>query len=251
MRSTCSAKVYPRGCGGTDPKETKPYSLKGLSPRMRGNQGARPLQVNALRSIPAGAGEPLPASVPRRRAEVYPRGCGGTRLSRSTAVAVSGLSPRVRGNRVGSDHPDERPGSIPAGAGEPIRQGRRGICSEVYPRGCGGTPGGPAASQSCRGLSPRVRGNPRKERVCRGCSWVYPRGCGGTQSIEKYGVIEPGLSPRVRGNPVPCRDPGLVDGSIPAGAGEPFSIHRSAASLEVYPRGCGGTASAKRLMQSS
>ena len=51
--------VYPRVCGGTVGGGCVPYSLGGLSPRVRGNL---PMRVSAARvsgSIPACAGEPL------------------------------------------------------------------------------------------------------------------------------------------------------------------------------------------------
>ena len=134
---------------------------EGLSPRVRGNRHA------AIRSP-----DPFP---------VYPRACGGTlptvaagslrdgsiparagEPALSPAVALRGLSPRVRGNR----HPSElacpgngglsprvrgnRPAwanrtkprrSIPARAGEPSRTSARGTLNQggVYPRACGGT----------------------------------------------------------------------------------------------------------------
>ena len=51
-------------------------------------------------SIPACAGEPLPwlpRSSPRW---VYPRVCGGTICGAEPMTVTSGLSPRVRGNRI-------------------------------------------------------------------------------------------------------------------------------------------------------
>ena len=98
------------------------------------------MRVVTLRSIPACAGEPTGTCITRRLMRVYPRVCGGTgghatdqeRVVRSipacagepaTATpgpgAMSGLSPRVRGNL-----------SLSAPASLPLR---------VYPRVCGGT----------------------------------------------------------------------------------------------------------------
>ena len=71
----------------------------------------------------------------------------------------------------------------------------------VYPRVCGGTPSRSAMAAIRQGLSPRVRGNPRRSRqylpdggsipACAGeppvddlfIRWrrVYPRVCGGTR----------------------------------------------------------------------
>ena len=53
--------------------------LKGLSPRVRGNQA-------------------LPVDQALRK--VYPRVCGGTITHHATRCARRGLSPRVRGNQT-------------------------------------------------------------------------------------------------------------------------------------------------------
>ena len=52
-------KVYPRVCGGTQLADSIAHHLKGLSPRVRGNQLFE-ITVDGTRgSIPACAGEPL------------------------------------------------------------------------------------------------------------------------------------------------------------------------------------------------
>ena len=141
------------------------------------------------RSIPACAGEPCLSSPQAMGAyeRVYPRVCGGTQTAVEAAQQLprTGLSPRVRGNRISC----RCIGDTPA--------------SGVYPRVCGGTvhdglrqllDGGLSPrvrgnylaayawdSQRSAGLSPRVRGN-RSARVM-GDSYiatVYPRVCGGT-----------------------------------------------------------------------
>ena len=73
------------------------------------------------------------------RTTVYPRVCGGTRSTQSATEKDTGLSPRVRGNRLGCPHQPMDIGSIPACAGEPcaVRECQRN--HGVYPRVCGGT----------------------------------------------------------------------------------------------------------------
>ena len=111
--------VYPRVCGGTRRDHRRPSVRLGLSPRVRGNLDSRGDHADARGSIPACAGEPpgpIGAAAPCR---VYPRVCGGTMPSMPRAVEMTGLSPRVRGNRP---HPQLGVcafGSIPACAGEP------------------------------------------------------------------------------------------------------------------------------------
>ena len=71
--------------------------------------------------------------------KVYPRACGGTLKKLSMDHLLQGLSPRLRGNvgrRLTGWHVG---GSIPALAGERVRdEARNGAC-RVYPRACGGT----------------------------------------------------------------------------------------------------------------
>ena len=70
---------------------------------------------------------------------------------------------------------------------------------------------------------------------------VYPRGCGGTSKSHVALPWFGGLSPRVRGN---LQKTGLLtveQWSIPAGAGEPWTLRGRIAGSGVYPRGCGGT----------
>ncbi len=116
---TGTGGVYPRGCGGT--ALTAPHHIldTGLSPRVRGNLSSRSSTRQVERSIPAGAGEPRRSPAARRRAWVYPRGCGGTRHTCLLVTRPSGLSPRVRGNHADPRVAHEVIRSIPAGAGEP------------------------------------------------------------------------------------------------------------------------------------
>ena len=74
-------------------------------------------------------------------------------------VNAAGLSPRVRGNLCKKLRDLWPEGSIPAGAGEPDCRIHIYLAVWVYPRGCGGTNSRRRNGNSCRGLSPRVRGN--------------------------------------------------------------------------------------------
>ncbi len=70
--------VYPRVCGGTVRQVRGKPTLRGLSPRVRGNLGFHAGQDALLRSIPACAGEPRLPCRAGCLVEVYPRVCGGT-----------------------------------------------------------------------------------------------------------------------------------------------------------------------------
>ena len=190
-----------------------------------------------LGSIPACAGEPRWKCSWTGTNTVYPRVCGGTKALETAGRKVSGLSPRVRGNRS------------PWGR------------LTVYPRVCGGTAPAMVVGALTLGLSPRVRGNrcppvsstnsPGSIPACAGepvvwvrlCPFspVYPRVCGGTWPTAAPRASSWGLSPRVRGNRGRhCRSFSSI-GSIPACAGEPWPRQLAPFLPPVYPRVCGGT----------
>ena len=217
--------VYPRACGGTSPRPHRNRGRHGLSPRVRGNPYNKLRHWSIRGSIPARAGEPGTRTDRRTAAPVYPRACGGTYTVAPSAAVPSGLSPRVRGNHRPADDGHRLERSIPARAGEPPPAPTSRFDSPVYPRACGGTGNLVQTIGYQEGLSPRVRGNPRK-RVGRQsprrsiparageprllAAWngqvaVYPRACGGTARIIRRGRQLTGLSPRVRGNLVVVR----------------------------------------------
>ena len=175
--------VYPRVCGGTCCSGRRAQSPRGLSPRVRGNPGDDAVRLAVQRSIPACAGEPVCYGLRTVRPEVYPRVCGGTQHVHPVAVAVRGLSPRVRGNPAPPPATRRCPGSIPACAGEPGRRCTAAPAGQVYPRVCGGTRAAFRSATSSHGLSPRVRGNPD----------------GVVQANQRVGSI-----PACAGEPRPC-----------------------------------------------
>ena len=193
-------KVYPRVCGGTAVGKGIVIRRRGLSPRVRGNRGRAARGGDGGRSIPACAGEPPIALGGALLVAVYPRVCGGTAVRERGYLLTEGLSPRVRGNRIPGRSGAYQDGSIPACAGEPALPARTPSPARVYPRVCGGTLASPPAAHTRTGLSPRVRGNPRRNwkstshkgsiPACAGepagqpsrriPGRVYPRVCGGT-----------------------------------------------------------------------
>ena len=213
-------RVYPRVCGGTRTVARIPSVFSGLSPRVRGNPGRYLRCPLSLRSIPACAGEPPRRAGSPLRCPVYPRVCGGTRVTLVEQTSDKGLSPRVRGNQPASAGGAGGRWSIPACAGEPARLFPAGPGEEVYPRVCGGTLDVVAMRITDPGLSPRVRGNrrrgyqpvgqqgsipacagePRTSTSLNPASRVYPRVCGGTNVSGLDPAHDGGLSPRVRGN---------------------------------------------------
>ena len=196
---------------------------------MRGNpRGARGL-LPFPRSIPACAGEPSTPQGIATASRVYPRVCGGTALSLSKWPALTGLSPRVRGNPT-LEVPVNTPiGSIPACAGEPHEFLTHIQPVGVYPRVCGGTPATAPTTRSLQGLSPRVRGNPLPYLTT-----CWPLGsipaCAGEPFPCKVGVPYAAVYPRVCG------------GTIHIGVkSEPWFRRTGSRLPGVYPRVCGGT----------
>ena len=239
--SESSIEVYPRVCGGTQAQESQADREEGLSPRVRGNPAGSPDFSEWPGSIPACAGEPSASLHLLDFVAVYPRVCGGTPSSHSRSMRMSGLSPRVRGNRTRHGLGAVPRRSIPACAGEPCLKAHSVRSQKVYPRVCGGTRGTSNDQSNHHGLSPRVRGNLLPVRsmlvllrsipACAGEPVggrpvyspipVYPRVCGGTVGfwIDCRHLF--GLSPRVRGNLRQYRLRHLLLRSIPACAGEP------------------------------
>ena len=115
--------VYPRACGGTPIIAVIVVVVLGLSPRLRGNRSPCGWRLRHDGSIPAPAGEPSAAAAFRCRRTVYPRACGGTTSTVPPSLQLTGLSPRLRGNRGGGAGGAAGIGSIPAPAGEPLSNG--------------------------------------------------------------------------------------------------------------------------------
>ncbi len=117
--SAPTALDYPRVCGGTVNWNKSDYVIEGLSPRVRGNHDLSMDDGDFKGTIPACAGEPLLGNCRRMQRRDYPRVCGGTCRVRRAVRPGSGLSPRVRGNRLSVRLSVVYGGTIPACAGEP------------------------------------------------------------------------------------------------------------------------------------
>ena len=146
--------------------------------------------------------------------------CGGTVPPVVGADHVTGLSPRVRGNRL--------KWSIPACAGEPGPACFGSDGYEVYPRVCGGTLDNLLATLNLVGSIPACAGEPHEAHDREAVVLRSIPACAGEPQLR--GTLAPwqiwGLSPRVRGNLSPPARGLRVRGmgyrrSIPACAGEP------------------------------
>ena len=254
-------RVYPRERGGTQVLAFAARGGRGLSPRTRGNPPLPGSPRSGSGSIPANAGEPRGPGGASSARWVYPRERGGTLEKMVGGGAEGGLSPRTRGNLLAVQKRHAVQGSIPANAGEPSRKWSAVEPKGVYPRERGGTSSPSRSGTPYRGLSPRTRGNPKRQQAraadsgsipanageprrsrwpnCR--SGVYPRERGGTAGEHRRHFHGQGLSPRTRGNHLVRLAVGRWGGSIPANAGEPASASVPLRKTRVYPRERGGT----------
>ena len=176
--SSCCTRVYPRECGGTCAGCYRRLVGQGLSPRVRGNLLSVITCWVGGGSIPASAGEPVPAIRPALIGGVYPRECGGTFLYSCAPQYDGGLSPRVRGNPSATVRQGLPRRSIPASAGEPGPRAPVPQPQPVYPRECGGTISIESLATMGLGLSPRVRGNRRRPPPQYQCERSIPASAG-------------------------------------------------------------------------
>ena len=174
--------VHPRGCGESVHLLALSARLRGPSPRVRGIHLQGLAGADLAGSIPAGAGNPHRANLSLRSATVHPRGCGESGVAAPRPALPYGPSPRVRGIPRGGAGPGRAAGSIPAGAGNPMRRRDRPRVTAVHPRGCGESLPSPEIVACASGPSPRVRGILRGPRPGSRRTGSIPAGAGNPRS---------------------------------------------------------------------
>ena len=132
-------KVYPRLRGGSKILSMQSLIQRGLSPPTRGIHSVTDDEAMIIRSIPAYAGDPAIANYATSPFAVYPRLRGGSSVRGNHPFRGGGLSPPTRGIHALRRVDNERSGSIPAYAGDPIRRMMQGRRQKVYPRLRGGS----------------------------------------------------------------------------------------------------------------
>ena len=160
-------EVYPRLRGGSGFAPAAIRCIRGLSPPTRGILYMLIPEYPGARSIPAYAGDPNPSYSRACARTVYPRLRGGSQGSESIAARSCGLSPPTRGILCCAAHSGERSRSIPAYAGDPIRDAAYKGELKVYPRLRGGSAGAARAHELAKGLSPPTRGIQRHSHTLR------------------------------------------------------------------------------------
>ena len=226
---------------GGGPSSPSPLDRRsGLPPRVRGNPGRDGERDPAHGPTPARAGQPSSDSRLDRARRAYPRACGATP------------------EELGQQEIDE---AYPRACGATPRSRAPPGATGAYPRACGATGEGLVAEVLAGGLPPRVRGNPRRDRLHpdghrptparagqpRSCpaqrrrSRAYPRACGATSYGPSSTRLCSGLPPRVRGNRPSGARRRAGSGPTPARAGQPMSLTSTEECRGAYPRACGAT----------
>ncbi len=90
---------------------------------------------------------------------------------------------------------------------------------------------------------PADAGEPQRTAMSPTPPRAYPRGRGGAERGKQVCAHVAGLSPRTRGSQLGVNLGAVLQGPIPADAGEPRSRPTPRARLRAYPRGRGGAAS--------
>ncbi len=235
------------------------FSMPGPSPRVRGIPRAAQLLKKVMGSIPACAGNPSSTSETLPSSWVHPRVCGESTAGEGAAGLAQGPSPRVRGIPAAANEGGDRPGSIPACAGNPSMRASAISRRTVHPRVCGesgthstrplllmgpsprvrGIRAAAGAAAGGRGSIPACAGNPPRFQAQSDSTRVHPRVCGESDQVSGTGSSRRGPSPRVRG--IRRRLPPAEGrhGSIPACAGNPVADAVCTRRRGVHPRVCG------------
>ena len=231
-------------------------ALRGPSPRARGILDAGPRRREAVRSIPASAGNPQAAAAPHGRLPVHPRERGESRRRPAASRTRAGPSPRARGIRRDGAPGEGGVRSIPASAGNPAGVSSPAVPRWVHPRERGESRDLPSARELPAGPSPRARGirslrrfsvfgggsipasagNPRGRLTTRRRGRVHPRERGESRRRAVLAWTAAGPSPRARGIRRQARARLPAAGSIPASAGNPGPSGPGSARPRVHPR---------------
>ena len=159
LRQTKSRRRdHPRGCGEKSPAGPLGRSLRGSSPRVRGEEGDVADQSHPYGIIPAGAGRRRLSSRTPFGWRDHPRGCGEKVGGEPEGGVDRGSSPRVRGEGLNERLLVLGLGIIPAGAGRRVASLPALVGVGDHPRGCGEKAIQCLNTRLVPGSSPRVRG---------------------------------------------------------------------------------------------
>ncbi|RYP99501.1 hypothetical protein PG22506_1228 [Bifidobacterium pseudolongum subsp. globosum] len=210
---------HPRACGANSANWTSTTGPDGSSPRMRGKPSAPFAAQQAVRIIPAHAGQTSWCWRTRRPGSDHPRACGANDAKEPFDVVEDGSSPRMRGKLPWRPRQDSRIRIIPAHAGQtPMRHLLAFLVSD-HPRACGANGINVNGAFYDGGSSPRMRGKLHTVRQGRRLGRIipahagqtpfhavhvrgpadHPRACGANSAASCQTCVPAGSSPRMRG----------------------------------------------------
>ena len=152
----------PRGRGETGVVPPGTESVRGRSPRARGNRRLHEPIAEDLGPIPADAGKPAAGPGAATPCRADPRGRGENALTIDSLGLTQGRSPRTRGTVPAFSSEDYQMRPIPADAGKTHSPSSPISSTAADPRGRGETSTRYEAIESAEGRSPRTRGNRRR-----------------------------------------------------------------------------------------
>ena len=216
-------QVHPRE-RGESVEQVKPWeAAAGPSPRARGILLRAHDGRHRPGSIPASAGNPNFCLGCQSGDTVHPRERGESCTALGVPLCGGGPSPRARGIQCDAEIRTRSSGSIPASAGNPVRNNNMCCPAKVHPRERGESP--PLGVVGCRrrGPSPRARGiRYRRERSAK-CGGSIPASAGNPGCSRRSRRMK-AVHPRERGESWDVRaSPDCGLGSIPASAGNPLT----------------------------
>ncbi len=195
------------------------YSIRSLSPRLRGTRAPDMPHHRVVRFIPTPVGNTCMATPMLRRLSVYPHACGEHNSGPKAFLAPYVLSPRLWGTRAAPSPGSVRTRFIPTPVGNTLPGVFLSYQTTVYPHACGEHSRNRRAACRISGLSPRLWGtparalaasNPRRfiptpvgntENKPLRCRYppVYPHACGEHAATPMAARASHGLSPRLWG----------------------------------------------------
>ena len=174
-------------------------------------------------------------------------------------LPTQGSSPRMRGTRRAGACGSDRPGIIPAYAGNTASRACSSGTERDHPRVCGEHPEIRLLHGARLGSSPRMRGTHDwfgQHEVFEGIipayagnttptiartspEWDHPRVCGEHYVLEVARIVRPGSSPRMRGTLTVKTRKKNPDRIIPAYAGNTTRLLWRPRAFRDHPRVCG------------
>ena len=191
----------------------------GSSPRMRGTHSANSLRNPWSGIIPAYAGNTSHQHAERRSAWDHPRVCGEHHGSGLYSGCAAGSSPRMRGTHRRGTRSETAQGIIPAYAGNTSQCAALRALLRDHPRVCGEHRSPVSWRIPPTRIIPAYAGNTRfAQQIC--CVYRdHPRVCGEHIAFVPAITVVVGSSPRMRGTLHDWPIQVVVEGIIPAYAG--------------------------------